>query len=160
MEVTLREFRECDLPALEGWSKAIDSENYMSNIRPATGLFDKKPRERKLLWRVISVSGRDAGAVWIEEAENHQEAVLGILLGENSLLGRGIGKTAIRSALEEARGLFPFQKILLHVRTNNHRAIACYKNCGFTPCGTGVKTNKSGQDIPFLTMTCLLKNRT
>ena len=145
MEVALREFLDEDLPALDAWCAAIRSEDFMSNTRP-------KRDGGRLLWRVIQAEGRDAGAIWIEEAENGQEAVLGILIGEPALFGRGIGRAAIKLALREAKDLFPFRRVILHVRAANARAIACYKACGFKTSGEGVKATAGGKTIPFLTM--------
>ncbi|MDA8243524.1 MAG: GNAT family protein [Elusimicrobia bacterium] len=151
MTVALREFREEDISKLDAWCRAIRSEEYMSNTRP------KRHGDRKLLWRVILAEDRDAGAVWIEEADNRREAVLGILLGEPSLFGKGIGRAAIALALQEARAIFPFRRVILHVRTGNERAIACYKACRFVPAGKGKKTTADGKTIEFLTMEYLLR---
>ena len=145
MTVVLREFRNEDIAKLDGWCRAIRSEDYMSNTRP-------KRDGGRLIWRVIQSGGADAGTVWIEEAENGREAALGILLGETALFGKGIGRAAIKLALAEARDLFPFRRVILHVRKANARAIACYRACGFVVCGEGEKPAPSGAGIPFLTM--------
>ena len=145
MTVVLREFLNEDIAKLDGWCRGIRSEDYMSNTRP-------KRSGGRLLWRVIQADGRDAGTVWLEEAENGREAALGILLGETALFGKGIGRAAIKLALAEARDLFPFRRVILHVRKANARAIACYRACGFAVCGEGEKPAPSGAGIPFLTM--------
>jgi len=140
---------------LNEWCRTIRSGDYMSNTRPSHIDFSAVLKH-KLLWRVISVSGKATGTIWLEEAENRQEAVLGILLGEPSLFGKGIGRAAIRLALAEARDFFSFRRITLHVRTGNERAIACYKACGFTKSGEGEKAAAAGIKIPFITMEYLL----
>ena len=150
MRVTLREFREEDTARLDAWCRAIGSGDYMSNTRPKSG-------GSRLLWRVIQAEGRDAGTIWIEEAGNRQEAVLGILLGEPSLFGKGIGRAAIALALEEAGKFFNFRRLILHVRSANGRAIACYKACGFKPACEGKKTTAEGKTIDFLTMEYFLR---
>ncbi|MGN1193321.1 MAG: GNAT family N-acetyltransferase [Dorea sp.] len=59
---------------------------------------------------------------------------------------KGIGKSIIKSALEECRMKYPNKSIILEVRTWNIRAFNCYKSQGFeivkiknqtTPIGEG-----------------------
>jgi RimJ/RimL family protein N-acetyltransferase len=152
MDVTLREFQEADIARLDIWAKQIGSEGFMSRYRPRNlGVTAHSP-ELGILWFVIRFSGRDVGTVWLESEVGSDQAVLGILLGEESLLGLGIGQKAINLALENAQQLGRLRTVLLNVRENNTRAIACYKKCGFHTVGSGVKRANTGTDIHYLTM--------
>src|SRR5262245_40155376 len=139
MNVTLREFQEDDIARLEIWAKHIGSEVFMSRYRPRNLAVSSNSPEQEILWFVIRFSGRDVGTIWLESDVGSDQAVLGILLGEESLLGLGIGQKAINLALETARQLGRLRTVLLNVRENNTRAIACYKKCGFQMVGSGVK---------------------
>ncbi len=57
------------------------------------------------------------------------------LLGD-SLLGRGIGRAAIRKVLDYAFGSLGLHRVDLRVLSFNQRAIGCYLACGFVHEGT------------------------
>jgi RimJ/RimL family protein N-acetyltransferase len=152
MDVTLREFQEADIARLDIWAKDIGSEDFMSRYRPRNLAVTAHSPEQGILWFVIRFSGRDIGTVWLEGDVASDQAILGIFLGEESLLGRGIGQKAINLALEYAEKLGRLRTILLNVRENNTRAIACYKKCGFNVVASGVKRAVTGTEIHYLTM--------
>src|SRR5262245_31643668 len=152
MDVTLREFQEADIARLEAWAKHIGSEVFMSRYRPRNPSITAHSPEQGILWFVIQFSRRDVGTIWLESDTGSDQAVLGILLGEESIFGLGIGQKAINLALEKARQLGQFRTVLLNVRENNTRAITCYKKCGFHTVASGVKRSNTGIDIPYLTM--------
>jgi len=151
MDVTLREFQEADIARLDAWAKHIGSEVFMSRFRPRNLAVVAHNPEQGILWFVIQFSGRDVGTIWLESVGSDQ-AVLGILLGEESIFGLGVGQKAINLALEKARQLGRFRTVLLNVRENNTRAIACYQKCGFHVVASGVKRSNTGTDISYLTM--------
>jgi len=152
MNVTLREFHEGDIAQLEVWAMRIGSEVFMSRYRPRNLAVTAHSPEQGILWFVIRFSDQDVGTVWLESDVGSDQAILGILLGEESVLGLGIGQKAINLALEKARQLWRLRTVLLNVRENNTRAIACYKKCGFHMVGSGVKRGNAGTDIHYLTM--------
>ncbi len=152
MKIELREFQTSDLEQLNRWAKAIDSTQYMSRYRPRDPSWQGHQPEQGLFWFVIVVSGRDGGTLWLEPGEAPHEAILGILIGEKSLLGQGIGEAAITLALARVAKARRYQKVTLNVRANNLRAIACYQKCGFLPVALGIKQTEAGGEIAYITM--------
>ena len=61
----------------------------------------------------------------------NKEGKLGIYLGQIRCRGMGVGRKVIKEILSLAFGVLELNKIILHVRENNARAINCYKSCGF-----------------------------
>ena len=152
MDITLREFQAADIDRLDKWAQCIGSEDFMSRYRPKNLAITAHDPERGILWYIIRFSGRDVGTIWLESDLRSDQAILGILLGEESLLGLGIGQKAIDLALENARLQGRLRTVTLNVRENNTRAIACYKKCGFRAVGSGVKRAGTETEIHYLIM--------
>lgn len=157
MKIELREFQASDLEQLDQWAKAIDSTQYMSRYRPRDLSWQGHQPEQGLFWFVIVVAGRDGRTLWIEPGADPDEAVLGILIGQESLLGHGVGEAAITLALAQVAKAHRYRKVTLHVRAANLRAIACYQKCGFLPVASGIKRTDSGDEIAYITMQRYLK---
>jgi RimJ/RimL family protein N-acetyltransferase len=100
----------------------------MSRYRPKNLALTAHSPEQGLLWFVIRFSEGDVGTIWLESDVRADQAILGILLGEESLFGLGIGQKAINLALKNAHQFGRFRTVVLNVRENNMRAIACYKS--------------------------------
>ena len=124
----------------------------MSNCRPKQAAAAAHVPLAGVLWYIIQVDGKEAGTVWMERGDAQEKVVLGIFLGEESLFGRGIGAAAINAAIERVREDGTIHKVLLNVRKNNARAIACYEKCGFVTLSSGVKQASNGKEIPYFTM--------
>jgi len=77
---------------------------------------------------------------------------LGILLGRQDKLGRGIGTKAIPLAIKQSQQVLAFKSVELNVRKTNVRAIACYKHCGFAIVGEEQKVSKEEEKISFFKM--------
>jgi RimJ/RimL family protein N-acetyltransferase len=153
MTVTLRPFSTNDLNQHIAWAEAIDARSYMSRIFPKRfdGNFnDKNPYFR---WYVIIYDDTDVGSIWLEK-QNADDNVtqLGIFIGNEDLLGKGIGRKAIEQAILESMSKMPGTIVRLNVRKNNKRAKSCYKACGFKIVSQDVKTNDYGERIEFFTM--------
>lgn len=104
-------------------------------------------------WYLIIVDGEEVGTIWLEkENPNAKKVVLGIMLGREDKFGKGIGREAIRMALEQAQKQLGYQSVELHVRQENARAIACYQRCGFLIVRERVKVAKTGRKIPYYVM--------
>ena len=157
MEVSLRTFEIKDLPILEKWVQAIESDQFMSRYRP--GLDALGPGNTPApLWFVIVVDGIAVGTLWFESGIEPNEALLGILLGDNSIFGRGIGRRAIELAIEQLKSLVAVARISLNVRATNTRAISCYLRCGFKTTGISEKQLADGSFMPYHTMTIELRD--
>jgi RimJ/RimL family protein N-acetyltransferase len=153
MTVTLRPFSSDDLKQHIAWAEAIDARRYMSRIFPKRfdgNLIDNNPY---FCWYVIIHNGTDVGSIWLEK-QNADENVtqLGILIGNEDLFDKGIGRIAIEQAILESLSKVPASTVRLNVRKNNKRAQACYKACGFKIVSQDVKTNDFGERIEFFTM--------
>ena len=142
MRVSLRPFAEGDRPLLDLWAQRIESKRFMSRYAPHPN--------QCVLWCVIQSDGNDVGTVWLESA-GPGAAVLGILLGDPDLFGRGIGARAIELAVERACQAEPLTVVRLNVRSSNSRAVACYERCGFIVVASGIREGV-GAPYAFLTM--------
>jgi RimJ/RimL family protein N-acetyltransferase len=153
MTITLRPFSFDDLKQHLTWAEAIDARRYMSRIFPKR--FDGTLIDNNsfFCWYVISYNNRDVGSVWLEKQNLDEDVIhLGILIGNEELFGRGIGRNAIEQAMLESLSKMPASKVRLNVRKNNKRAHACYKACGFKIVSQDFKTNDFGERIEFFTM--------
>jgi RimJ/RimL family protein N-acetyltransferase len=110
------------------------------------------------LWFVIVVEGIAVGTLWFESGVEPDEAVLGILLGDNSIFGHGIGRRAIELAIEQLKCSVAVARITLNVRANNTRAISCYLRCGFKTIGISEKQLADGRRMSYHTMTMELRD--
>ena len=153
MTVTLRPFLSNDLKQHIAWAEAIDARLYMSRIFPKRfdgNLIDNNPY---FCWFVITYNDMDVGSVWLEKQNSDENITqLGIFIGNEYLLGKGIGRIAIEQAILESLSKLPVSIVRLNVRKNNKRAQACYKACGFKIVSQDVKTNDFSERIEFLTM--------
>jgi RimJ/RimL family protein N-acetyltransferase len=86
---------------------------------------------------VIEVDGSAAGEIRLDNLnQTDRRARLAIGLLRDDHLGRGIGRQAIRLALAQGFGSLSLHRIDLRVLSFNHRAIRCYRACGFVHEGT------------------------
>jgi len=101
-------------------------------------------------WYVINVGGKDAGTIWLEkESVQNTRAVLGILLGREEIMGKGVGSAAICAAVARSRDILGIESVSLNVRIANKRAVSCYRACGFLVIEEGVKIQEGGETVPF-----------
>ena len=152
MEVSLRTFEPMDLPIHEEWVQTIESDHFMSRYRPRPDALGPGKTSAPL-WFVIALDGVPVGTLWFESGVAPDEAMLGILLGDQSIFGRGIGRRAIELAIEQLRRVVTVARITLNVRTTNSRAISCYLRCGFKAIRTSEKQLADGSRVHYHTMT-------
>lgn len=156
MQIALRNFEYTDVPQLDDWCHNINAYQYMSHFHPEvinTGT------SGNCVWYIIQVDGRDIGTIWLEKLPDKSRSVkLGILIGFEEYFGKEIGRHAVELAIEKAESSLSFERIFLHVRCNNIRAIRCYSKCGFKIVGEFSKTNDKGQVIHAYRMERKLKN--
>lgn len=132
MNVQLLDFSNKHLNFIEKWEVRGEIYNYLSHSRPkclndgAAGLW----QTTRLF--MISLENRIVGCVWLEDLDFlKKEGKLGIYIGESHCRGLGVGREVIKKILNLAFGLLDLNKVILHVREKNARAINCYKSCGF-----------------------------
>jgi RimJ/RimL family protein N-acetyltransferase len=152
MNISLRPFTQTDIETCRQWARDIHADRYQSRIFPRA--FNGRDLSGGVwAWYIIVVDGEDAGTVWLEkESPEEEKAILGIMLGKTELFGRGIGREAVRQAMEQARDSLGFRRVVLTVRRDNARAITSYKHAGFVISGGGIKTREDGTGIPFHVM--------
>jgi RimJ/RimL family protein N-acetyltransferase len=157
MTILLREFAVDHLPMYAQWRDSVGASQYMSRFFPHA--FNGEAIDGKSLfaWYVVIVDALPIGTIWLEEDRaNGRSATLGILIGEKSKLGAGIGRTAIPLAIAHAKSRLRFDEVRLNVGTDNARAISCYKCCGFSVVREGTKRNQWGKEISFWEMALAL----
>lgn len=99
------------------------------------------------------------GCIWFEKENIEDKFVyLGIIIGNEELFSKGIGRKAIEQALRESKFIVHSQNVRLNVRKNNTRALSCYTACGFRIISKDVKINDNGEKIEFLTMEKAIPN--
>jgi RimJ/RimL family protein N-acetyltransferase len=156
MNVLLREFSPNDIPMLDSWVAHGDLMQFTSRWTPRS--FSEGHWLSELAcWHVIVAEEREVGTIWLERAHTCDVvADLGIFLGRADDRGRGIGRRAIELAEKNVLTRWNLERIRLHVREENQRAISCYHSARFEISGHGQKTI-GGQMIDFLEMTHRLK---
>ncbi len=156
MKVYIRRITGRDLGNLQAWSDAIGSRAYMEKVSPQSfNGSDLSGWGDDYIWYIINADGRDVGGVWVERRRRDSvEGILGIIIGDPGLLGRGIGRRAIDLATREARFIMGIDHVRLTVRMSNIRAIRAYQSCGFTVTGSGTARLADGTRIPFYRMEC------
>jgi len=118
---------------------------YMSRFWPSE-------REKIYVWKLIISDDCIIGNVWFEPTEKNNVLKLGIVIWEEKKLGIGIGKKVIQELIEYIALRDPeINTVMLNVRKTNDRALACYKNAGFTIIGEYSKM-KNGERIEFYRM--------
>ena len=68
-------------------------------------------------------------------------AAIDFYLGEESVLGQGIGSAALMQFVQHTV-FHQFDTVLVTPDIKNHSAIACYQKAGFIPCLTKEETNE------------------
>lgn len=101
-----------------------DLKQYQSRIYPIK-------KTQYLRWYHIKVEDKYIGAIWLEKASSDDFAVLGIFISNKEFRNKGIGTKAIDKVIKNDLSYMHTNKILLRVRTENERAIKCYKKVGF-----------------------------
>lgn len=68
---------------------------------------------------------------------NHMvgKAEMGIFIGDKGCRGQGLGEEAVRLLLDFGFNVLNLHSIWLKVFDYNHRAISCYRKCGFKEAG-------------------------
>lgn len=101
-----------------------DLKEYQSRIYPSE-------TAEKLCWYHIKCDNKYIGAIWLEKEAENEFAVLGIFIADKAYRNKDIGTKAIQQILKDDLPVLGTDKVILRVRENNKRAIACYKKLGF-----------------------------
>lgn len=96
---------------------------------------------------VIEVQGQLAGSAFLHGYDAHDRRAriaLGFLAPK--LLGRGLGREAIRLVLSHGFGAMGLHRVDLRVLAFNERALRCYRACGFTEEGREREAARVGHE--------------
>ncbi len=133
----------------------MGSYKYMQKVTP---LNYRAPEDLKrwgtdFVWFAILLHGEAVGGVWVDRRRPGDSiGILGIIIGRPDILGRGIGRRAIATAISEAVSIMGLTRIRLTVRQDNERAVRSYKGSGFTASGRGTTVLPDGTPVPFYRM--------
>ena len=154
MKLSLIKFNEEDLIVYQDWLKNMNAKKYLFQFYPKHYCKGKDVQNPDYyLWFIIQADMTDVGTIWLEKTELKEKTIrLGIVLGDERLFNRKIGRSAIALALAEAKKREDISSVQLHVRSNNPRAIHCYRHFGFQIVKRGIKLNRRFQLIRFYRM--------
>lgn len=102
----------------------MELNKYQSRIYPSENA-------EKLRWYHIKSDGQYIGAIWLEKKAGDAAAVLGIFIVDRDFRNHGIGKSVIQQIIINDLHYMGTDMVILRVRAENQRAIACYKQVGF-----------------------------
>jgi RimJ/RimL family protein N-acetyltransferase len=135
--ITLRRTTEDDLELVMAWrSNPIVFDGFYSQTKPLEwGEHVHWFRSRNQDWRnfIIEYNGRDVGILTIGQLD-HWSPEIGYAIGEVSLWGHGVGKDAVKLALDYIRD---HGRDYCHttVLKRNQRSISLLKSLGFVESG-------------------------
>ncbi|EDL64183.1 acetyltransferase, GNAT family protein [Bacillus sp. SG-1] len=89
---------------------------------------------KKLIYKVVETdSGKAVGHISLEsiDRENRSARVCRVLVGEDSMRGKGVGEAMMNEILKVAFNQHKFHRVSLGVYDFNHSAIKCYEKAGF-----------------------------
>lgn len=144
-----------EIALIPAWAANIRAGQFTSRLypRPFDPAAPELPDPQLVAWYAIRCDDRAVGHVWIErETVEKDLAVLGILIGETELFGKGLGRAAIRFAVDDVLKRWPLRTIRLSVRKDNPRGIACYQHSGFAIVGEAVKEIPGAPPAPHFVM--------
>lgn len=140
--VRLRAWSEPDLPALLRWRNDVALQAQL--LARARGSNEAQVREwlrertaGTNLFFIVADRHTDAALGYLQFTgfdPVDSRADLGICLGSEAQ-GRGVGSEALRLAFVYLHQTWNLRKLSLRVRSDNERAMRCYRRLGFEACG-------------------------
>lgn len=144
VRVSFRKPEPADLPALYEQKNNDEVKNLLGGFsRPQShaDLADWLERHRicsdEVLWSIIcEETGKCLGHVGLYKIDSiARSAEFGIMIGDTSAWGRGIGRQATAFALNHAFRRENLNRVALTVLASNERAIRLYRRMGFVEEG-------------------------
>jgi RimJ/RimL family protein N-acetyltransferase len=83
------------------------------------------------MWAIETIDGRLVGSTELRLEPARRKAEFGIVIGDRSQWGRGLGTEALRLVLAYAFGELELNRVELTTAEDNERAIRSYKKVGF-----------------------------
>ncbi|MDD4568825.1 MAG: GNAT family N-acetyltransferase [Tepidanaerobacteraceae bacterium] len=151
-KINLRPVRPNDFNKILRWNKNKLLTYYVGDKLPTT-LKECETRycnSCKLLNQIFGIedkAGEFIGEIEIDHIRwREKQAELFVYIGEEDLWGEGYGFDAIKTFINYVFNVRNFKFIYLRVYEDNHRAINCYKKCGFKKRGILKFKDKSFSD--------------
>jgi RimJ/RimL family protein N-acetyltransferase len=139
--VRLRKLEPNDLERVLRWINDSEVTQFLAARYPMS-----RAAEERWLERMTSQPPEDGLALAIEvradvrhigtiglsaPSREHRRSTLGIMIGDKECWSRGYGTDAVLTLLRHAFEFMNLHRIDLRVWSENERAIACYRRCGF-----------------------------
>lgn len=142
--VILREIEEGDLDLIVKWRNDPDVLRYLFSYLPISSSSQRQWYQRYLeddrqqaFVIVLKDGNRPIGTVGLSAIDHRdQKAEMGIMIGEKTQRGRGIGEEALRLLIDYAFTQMNLRKIKALAFADNVVAIKLYEKCGFQLEGT------------------------
>ncbi len=120
-----------------------DLQQYQSRIYPSENAKD-------LRWYHIKVNDNYIGAIWLEKNVDEDFPVLGVFITDKEYRNKGIGRAAIQKIIKSDLHNMNSNTVLLRVREENKRAVACYKSVGFKEIRKFQKNNLDVIEMAYI----------
>lgn len=161
-KVSLRPFREDDIPSLLRWAADPELTRLLEGEYPDTRedclqwLQTVKSDRHRQSFAIVADDGTFIGDVELDHiAWRSGDAELRIRIGEERFRSRGYGTEAVRLILGHAFGTLNLRRVYLRVFHFNRRAIASYRKAGFRREGVITRTTAAGTKARIVLMRIL-----
>lgn len=136
---TLEPFGEEAIPSFLKWFNDLEITQYLNRVLPMYEHGERewlqnlhKHVETDVVFGIKTTEKKFIGTIGLHRINHiHQNAVLGIIIGEKEEWNKGYGGDAIMTLLEYGFSRLNLHKVKLSVFAFNKRGITCYKHCGF-----------------------------
>ena len=91
----------------------------------------ERSKNRDQIFRIVEYFGKPIGFVTLQSEVKTKTVEIGLLIGDFSLRGRGLGSEILRITLGLAKSFWKDHSVVLLVRNDNKRAISFYLKNSF-----------------------------
>ncbi|MFB3881482.1 MAG: GNAT family N-acetyltransferase [Armatimonadota bacterium] len=139
-KVSLRPIRISDAERCLRWVSDPEVQRFLGLIQPARTLDQERSwiasilsdRQHQRAFVILSETGVAIGTCGLRGVDREAgTALLGMMIGDPRLWGRGYGTAATRALLGYAFGELELREVRLSCHAENGRAIRCYEKAGF-----------------------------
>lgn len=142
MQVVLRPLRRDDAVHLRRWSQCDETARLLGARVTGLSQAEAEAETSRIIAAngtahqafMIEVDGQTVGNCWLGHLTD-KSASLGIVIGERSYRGVGVGTEAMRQLLAVAGG----REVTLWVLASNERALRTYRRMGFRETGRQIR---------------------
>jgi RimJ/RimL family protein N-acetyltransferase len=137
-KVRLRPMEEHDLPAFVEWFGDLEVTRWLAEVGTAPTIDEeyewyerRRSDPESLMWAIETLDGRLVGSSELRLEPARRKAEFGIVIGDKSQWGAGLGTETVRLIAGYAFGELALNRVELTTAEENERAIRCYEKCGF-----------------------------